>query len=99
MKKLIVKYLKRTYKLEDVIYTQCANNDNQKVELPTIGARFTVMAGKTWKDVKVYIDNIIDNLCNKDKQSECPICFEMVSNMSFTGCPECYHMYCYVCMG
>jgi len=99
IKRLITKYLKQKYKIDEVIFSsQRCLERGLIVEIPTIGTKFTVLSNKVWKDVQKYIDNIITTICNRDQQTECPICFEMKSNIHFTGCSECYHRHCYDCM-
>lgn len=100
MKRLITKYLKQKYQIDEVIflYQRCFTR-GLVVELPTIRVKFTVLSNKVWKDVQKYIDNILSGVCNRDEKTECPICFEVKSNIHFTGCSECYHRHCYKCMG
>ena len=100
MKKLISKYLAKKYHIDEVFFSNNRFFDKELVvEVPLIRAKFTVLNSKVWKDVQKYIDNIIKNICNMDEQTECPICFEMKSNIHFTGCSECYHRHCYDCIG
>ena len=99
MKKLILKNLEKKYKIEDAIFSRHCMDGDLVVEIPVLRVKFSVLSNKVWTEVKKYVDTIIENICNKDKLTECPICCEMKSNIKFTGCSECYHRHCYECMG
>ena len=99
MKTLISKYIKRKYKIDDVIFTEPVRfQTGLVVSLPTIKTKFAILHNKIWREVQTYIDDILLHIANRDKLTECPICFETKLNSHFTGCSECYHKRCVECM-
>ena len=94
-RKLIKKYLGKNHNVIGGIHFNTMQDKSIVVIVPEKRIRFTAVNGKSWTDIKKYIDKIFEDLTNATQPQECGICCEPYP--VFIGCAQCHNKCCLKC--